>query len=407
MDTPFQTPPSQGTRVFRGACGILAAAALAQGAAVAVAWKDKPWVAALPSAAAGAPVLPSEGPVAPEDPPEADPFRTGAVLPADPHPELATPAGEEPLGPDPAEPVLSRPKVVVAAPLDVPITDETCLRHLDEGIYLRDRGDMIGAVHELRQALAMAPEHPRLLYQLASALDGMSQERKAAGHWRQLRLLGQGAGNYYQLAVERLKEGGSLPPPPNAPPEPGDEEKAGQFVVSQIKAERLPDNAGGEVWHISARIDHKGSEPVDVSQVAVKLHLFDEVNGQRVDRFYGEEPPWSWPDLPVDWADGSERVLFVVKRPPMSPEELVRLGQRKHYGEALEIRYGSSAVFSENQLQDMAAEPAFLADMAREIPETAPPDASPPGGDLFNPAIPAVLPDQPGALLFPGDKFDR
>ena len=184
MDTSFQTPPCQDSRVFRGACGVLATVVLAQGAAVAMAWKDKPWVAALPPA--GTPL--SATVPAPEEkiPAVTDPFQTGAILPADPHPELAAPPGEAPLDPDPAEPVLSRPKVVVAAPLDVPITDETCLGHLDEGIYLRDRGDMVGAVRELRQALTLAPEHPRLLYQLASALDGMSQERKAAEHWRSL-----------------------------------------------------------------------------------------------------------------------------------------------------------------------------------------------------------------------------
>lgn len=410
MDTSFPSPSSTGSSVFRGACAVLGVVALAQGAAVAMAWKDKshqaPVVTAAPAVPPPAPPAAAPAPPAAAPAPAADdPFRADAVVLDDPHPELAVPAGEEPLYPDPAGPVLARPNVITAAPLDVPITDEACLTHLDEGIYLRDRGDMIGAVKHLRLALEKAPEHPKLLYQLASAMDGMGQERKAAEHWRKLRLLGQGAGNYYQLAVERLKEGGSLPPPANAPAEPADEEKEGRFVVSNVKVDRLPDNAQGEVWSISGQIDHKGTEPVDVSQIAVKLHLFDEVNGQRIDRFIGEQPPHSWPDAPVDWSAGSEKFLFVFNRPPFTPDELVRLGQRKYYGYALEIRYGNAAEFSGNQLQDIAAEPAILADMAREMLEQAPGPAVPENGEMFDPAMPAVTPDQPGALLFPGDKF--
>jgi hypothetical protein len=340
-------------------------------------------------------------------PKEPDPFDPEAGDVADPHPELAGPAGEDPLLPDPAEPVIARPAPVVAAPLDVPITNETCLGHLDEGIYLRDRGDMVGAVSHLRKALELAPDHPKLLYQLAMALDGMSQEKKAAVHWRQLRLLGQEAGNYYQMATERLKDGGSLPPPPNAPAEPQDEEKERRFVVGSVKVERLPDTPSGEGWSFSGRIDHPGGGAVDVSQVCVKLHLFDEVNGQRIDRIFGAEPPVTWVNTPVDWKEGGESFEFVFSRPPLSPDELVREGQRKYYGYAMEIRYGSSAAFRENKLQDIAAEPSILADLSQEMPEAPPAPAVPAGGEFFDPMVPVAAPGQPSSDLFPGDRMDR
>ena len=329
-------------------------------------------------------------------PPVVDPFDPAGSGLEDPHPELAGPAGEDPMLPEPAEPVLARPPVVAVAPLDVPITDDACLGHLDEGIYLRDRGDMQGAVKALRQALELSPDHPKLLYHVAVTLDRMSLERKAAGHWRKLRLLGQEAGNYYQLAVERLKEGGGFQIPEDAGTE--EEEKEGRFVVSQVIVERIPGTSEGEVLKIQGQIDRKQTEAAEVSKVEMKLHLFDEINGQRIDRTTALPPVIEWLDAPVDWAGGSERFCFEYRQPPFSPDELVKLGQRKYYGYAIEFRYDG------NKLQDVAAEPLVLADYARDLPEGG---AGPPGGEGFDPLAPVHPPDQPDAVLFPGDKMDR
>lgn len=399
MDPDFQSTNPQSPGTFRVVWGVLAVVALAQGVAAAMAWKDH----RIPAAALMPPVAPPAA--IPAVALEPDPFSSESGALPDPHPELLKPAALEPGLPDPGEPVVAR-LVVMAAPLDVPITDAACLAQLDEGIYLRDRGDMVGAVAQLRGALELVPEHPKLLYQLALTLDGLSQERKASEHWRKLRLLGQGAGNYYQLAVERLKEGGSLPPPADTVFE-ADEVKQGRFTVSGVKVERLPDSALGESWIICGRIDRHQAEPAEVANIALKLHLFDEVNGQRIDRFLGEPPPHAWPETPVDWADGSERFEFVCNRPLLSPDELVKRGQRKFYGYALEIRYGTQADFKKNELQDLAAEPALLAEMSQEMPEWTAFEEPPPGLEGMIPGVSGALPDQPDAVLFPGDKFER
>ncbi len=404
---PAFHPSVTSQRVFQGACAVLTLVALAQGVAVAVARKEVPAGVRFPAAASAAAegpaslakpeAQPASGPAAPR---KADPFdATSPLQDEDPHPEMAGPVGEDPLLPDPAEPVLVRPAVVIPdAPLDVPITDEACLGHLDEGIYLRDRGDMVGAVTHLRKALELAPEHPRLLYQLASALDGMSQQRKAAPLWRQLRLLGQDAGNYYHLAVERLKEGGSLPAPDEATAEADEQVKEGRFLVSQVTVHRLSDSLDAEVLRIEGQIDRKQVAAAEVSLVDMKLHLFDEVNGQRIDRTTAIAPVIEWLDTPVDWTQGSERFRFEYRQPPLSPDELLKLGQRKYYGYAIEFRYDG------NKLQDIAAEPSILADMARDLPETA---IAHPEGENFDPGAALMPPGQPDAVLFPGDKMDR
>ena len=390
MDPDFPSTQSHGTRAYRVAWGAIAVVALAQGVAVAVAWKDqRSMTKTIVSSVAEIPET--------RRPQEPDPFSSAAVAIDDPHPELLKPAGGEPLMPDPAETVLARPAVVVTAPLDVPITDEACLAHLDEGIYLRDRGDMVGALTELRQALEGAPDHPKLLYQLALTLDGMSQERKAAEHWRKLRLLGQDAGNYYHLAVQRLKEGGSLPPPADMVFE-AEEVRQARFVVSGVKVEQLPATADGEVLRFVATIDRKQPEAADVAKMDIKLHLFDEVNGQKIDRTTALPPVIEWLNAPVDWAEGRERFSFEYRQPPLTPDELVKLGRRKYYGYAVEFRYDG------NQLQDVAAEPEMLADLAKELPEG---QGGSPEGEVMNPGGLGGLPGQPDAVLFPGDRLDH
>lgn len=405
-----------GNRLFRGACALLGAVALAQGAAVAVAWKVRMGtVASLPKASPALVPPTALEPPAPDEasavPAAIDPFSADAPHGDDPHPEMAGPPGEEPPVQDPAEPVSLRPPVVITAPLDVPITDEACLSFLDEGIYLQRRGDMSGAVSQLRQALALAPEHPRLLYHLAAALDVMSQERKAAEIWRKLRLLGVDAGNYYQLAVERFREGGSVAGKQETAGAADEEVKEGLLKVTGITVERVPGTVNGEVLTIQGAIERKQAELPDVKKLNIKLHLFDEVNSQRIDRTTARQPEIEWLDAPVDWAGGKERFRFEYRQPPLSPDELIKFGQRKYYGYAVELRYGEHAVFADNKLEDIAAEPSILADMSQEIPEAPPGPAIPGDGEMFDVngpgAGPAAPSGQPNAVLFPGDKFGQ
>ena len=174
--------PRKGARTFRAACGVLAAAAAAQ----AVAWG----VVSRPEVALSVPkVVAPPAPVAPvESPTPTDPFSSLAAPVEDPHPELSGPAGEEPVF-DPAEamlaakaqPVMSVPQkpVIKAAVLDVPLKDEAIREHVDQGLYMRTEGDVKGALEHFRAALQKQPDHPRLIYYTASAMDLMGLQKKA------------------------------------------------------------------------------------------------------------------------------------------------------------------------------------------------------------------------------------
>lgn len=381
---------------------VLAAVGLAQGAALAVAWKNYPGMA--PAAPRPVPVTKTALPADVQSPavPEAPPTAAGPVSVA----ELAVEAGEGDRSLD-AEalknagmdsentPVMARP-VVKTAYLNVPITDENCLRHLDEGIFLRDRGDMQGAMRELRAALSVMPEHPQLLYQTARTLDMMIQERKALVFWDQLRKLGPDAGNFYEMAVARMKELNGLPVEPVA----NEEEKEGRFALGKVTAERLAGTVNGEILRFQASVIRRQTEPVEVTKIWMKLHLFDIVNGQHIDRTTAVQPDVHWRDeteQKVDWNEGTEDFSFEYRQPPLTPDDIVKMGQRKYYGYAVELRYGEE---KSEKFQDMVADPKDLAEFARDLPEDlSPAGAGTPDAPAFGPA------GQPEGTLFPGDRF--
>src|SRR5579862_2406669 len=74
---------------------------------------------------------------------------------------------------------------------------------------LADRGDLSTALVRLHEALALAPEDPRVLAELAGDYDKLGSSDKATEYWQHLYSLGKNAGTYYDLANARLNPGGT------------------------------------------------------------------------------------------------------------------------------------------------------------------------------------------------------
>ena len=353
MTEPTANPSRPGARTFRAACLVLASVAVAQAAATA--WSSKTMEAAVEAP----PVV-----KAPERKP-ADRFLT-AVSEADPYPEMQSPAGDAPPG-DPAlamlapQPVLSMPKAV-AAPLDVPITDEEVLTSLDEALHLRGEGDMQGALARLRTALNKLPDHPRLLYQTARTLDTMGLTQKADPLWKALRKPGKGAGDFYTLAQDRMSEG----PQMNHEEE---EEKEGKFTVADLRDEEVSETVDGERVRFTAVLKKNTEEPLVLEKLrddmVLAIHFFDSVNGRRIARSQVPQPELLCASEPLDWTEGTETFTFEYWQPAMSPEQKLKYGRCKYYGCALEIIY-------RDKLQDSTATTQVLLQYARELPLPAP-----------------------------------
>jgi hypothetical protein len=341
-----------------------------------------------------APATPQTAPASPDDP-----FASLAAPVDDPHPELTGPAGEAPAF-DPAEVLLTvKPQPVmlvpqkapqkIAAPLDVPIRDEGVLTQVDEGLHLRTQGDMQGALTHFRTALQKHPNHPRLLYHAATVYDLMGLPRKADPLWKQLFTLGEGAGDFYKLAQERIADG----PPAGGEPE---EEKEGKFTILDLKEEKLATTAQGQKVQFVVKLKKNTDEKVNVGEdMFLAIHFFDTVRGTRIARSQVPQPELRPLEEPVDWADGTESFAFEYWQPDMTPEQFARFGRCEYYGCTLEV------VLS-GKLQDATATTAELLSYARELPLPAPetqdnilnstPDISlPPGrqpeSSLFPPAL--------------------
>ncbi len=410
--------PRRGTRTWRGAwvfLGLIAvgqatmALSLAPRPAV-IAVKPVPDVSAL-AALAAAPVHPAVLPPAVDgeaaglaivSPVEQDPFAAASQV-ADPHPEMAGPAGPAPAFdpaqemlagkgvitavPRPARPIIERPDVrpkVVTAPLDTPIIDTAVITRLEEGMHLRSQGDLMGALKPLREALEKEPGHPRLIYQLARTLDSMGQMRKAQPHWEALRELGAGVGDYYQLAVTRLRDG----VPVSTDPE---EQMGGGLTIVSLDEQKVADAPGGERVKFLVKVKKITTDPVNVeTDLAWTIHFFDSVNRKGLARSVAAPPALTPLDLPVDWAEGTESFSFEYWQPDMTPDELVAYGRCRYYGCALELSW-------KDKLQDATATTPELLDLAKEmpIPEQAP------GDDLLHGPAPALPSDAPDPALFP------
>src|SRR5436189_3273364 len=94
-----------------------------------------------------------------------------------------------------------------ASPPALSITD----RLLQEGIALRDRGDMTNALARLHEASERDPPNAMVLEEIAKTYESMQLFDRSNEMWRKLQEMGPAAGAAYELADRRLKLGVSTP----------------------------------------------------------------------------------------------------------------------------------------------------------------------------------------------------
>ena len=294
---------------------------------------------------------------------------------------MHAPAGDAPVEDPALEALKLVPSAVVkrVAPLDVPITDEEVLAHIDEGLELKGKGDMQGALTHFRAALKKLPDHPKLLYHTARTLDIMGLTQKAAPMWKTLFQLGPGTGDLYIFARDRMADG---TPVINEP----EEEKEGKFTIKDLKEVTFPESAAGERVRLTVVVKKNIPENVDLQrEMLLVTHFFDSVNGRRVARSLVDQPEVVCLSAPIDWADGTETFSFDYWQPAMTPEQLVKFGRCRYYGCALDVFY-------KDKLQDCSATAGDLVKMAHTLPQPAPSQ----GDSLLNTA-----PDGQEPSLFP------
>src|SRR5256712_6844099 len=133
-------------------------------------------------------------------------------------------------------PVTAQPAVSSAAVIPNPapsLVDQL----VQEGIELRDRGDMTNALARFQEALDSEPNNTAVLEEIAKTYESMQLLDRANETWRRIKEMGPSAGAAYELADQRLKLGVS----PLAPTS-----SDGASPVSDVAARRdIGGNTGG------------------------------------------------------------------------------------------------------------------------------------------------------------------
>lgn len=341
MSTPAPKP-SDGSRAFATAATVLGIIALAQVGAVIwfVAQYEPPPNEAAQAGSTIAETPPStalvaESPVGGGEAPKFNRTHAVANIPTI-DPSTATPPAIDEL--DPGE-----------VDEEVAIENKAALYYLDQGMALRNDGDMQGALVHFNSAASLEKDHPRILYEFAITYEEMGLSNKAANFWKSIFAMGPiRGGDYYSLADYRLK--GQVPKPEKAV---GPTKKT--LKIASAIAEPDDTVAEGERVVLNVLIKSPPGTLVNPQYVHVRVDFYDIVNEDMID-LTRAVPANRWVTQPIDWQNQNEELLEVTYfLPPQEDQEILDFGHRTYHGYVVKVYY-------HDQLQDAIAEPAELFD---------------------------------------------
>lgn len=364
-------PRSSFGRTLSVAGWVLAAAALGEIVAAGIALTDRarsvPALAIQPPAA-NALADNSTAPHPASTPSFGDPFAaqvastpSGAVAPALPLPTPAPTAAQAlpAATPAPALSTLPRPTPVEENQVAVPQSRLEGL--LAEATALRQRGDMSTAITRLREALAMSPNNPQVIAELAGTYEKMDLDDKALEQWRAIYDMGESAGIYYEAADAKLKaaqlaQGGTPEPSPGADDNSqvdanGFQQGAMLALVNLTTVEKPETSEGYKRFTLKIPVKRRPDTKIDVPGVVIQVFFYDQLGDDSVVRTNADVES-HWNALPADWVQDDIEVLDVdYTQAPPEPGKIEE--GRRYYGYIVCIYYNK-------QLQDQAADPVSL-----------------------------------------------
>ncbi len=277
----------------------------------------------------------------------------GSTIAAAPVPLPLTPDTHAPVAP--VAPVGTPSSVAEPAPVPpetpvdpFPIADERVRFFLGSALASREQGDMKAALTQLRAANDLLPNHPRLLYELASTYEAMTLPAKASPVWDQLSALGETAGMYFKLAQARFEQGDTRPPREVDTPL-----RLGKILE---RAEQAP--GGGEAVTLRIPVQALDGATIDPGRVSVVTQFYDEMAGEIVETdALTENHRWLSGEFPT-WTTNSVEFLDQPYR-RFGPAEAGLADGRRYHGYVVKLYY-------DDHLQDVVAKPAPLASRRAE-----------------------------------------
>ncbi len=234
---------------------------------------------------------------------------------------------------------------------------------------LRKNGNMQGALQALLQAENAAPDHPRILSQLAATYMGMGVKQTSDEYWKQVISLGSvAAGPYFSIADRVLRpeslidDTAALERP--AAPEPV--QVTPVLSIGEVKVDEQDPGEAGQRVSLRIVVDAIDGEKHAGEDLALFVYFYDLVNGSQILESTADTS-YLYPTEPYDWdVNGREEIVVNYNQPRFSPEEEVELGSRTYYGYAIQLYY-------RDILQDRLVKPSEILKLRLDPPElTAP-----------------------------------
>ncbi len=264
------------------------------------------------------------------------------------------PPSSEPIAPPP------KPVPVSSAKLNPQAPPETRYQELVlTGKQLRERGDTGSALVKLREAMALEPQNPEVIAELAVTFERMSQMDKAAEQWKRIFDMGDAAGSFFIAAESRMKMsqaqaiaaaqsiqgvGANNAPLSRLKPD-------AVLGIGEITRQDKPES-GGLRFALRVPIKSKRGEKVGVADVDIHVLFYDMVDDKTPVQT-SADVSYRFASAPIDWATGDPEMLEVEysQQPPLARGP--KTEKRVYHGYVVRVYY-------KGQLQDLRAEPETL-----------------------------------------------
>lgn len=248
------------------------------------------------------------------------------------------------------------------------LTDKRAEQLLHDAVRSRQQDDIGTAIAKLREAERLIPNHPRLLFELATTLEQIGRTDKAAEAYQKVHAMGADVtGPYHALAYQKLTEGMR-----SITSEAPIEEVVYIGNVDERRDPIIDPGDGSNIGltlEITASIQSRPGAVIEDSanDVYIAVHLVDIVDGFKEELIASEPPKQQWLELPVDWKDGGlETLRLTYTLPQMQDVHGLNATNRKYLGYVIELYY-------KGRLVDLVARPRRL---ARFTPSEAQPDTT-------------------------------
>ncbi len=226
-------------------------------------------------------------------------------------------------------------------------------------------GDMRQCILKLEAASAINPKHPAVLYFFGMAYEALKNVDKAREYYMQVFLLREKAGQFFDKAAFRLKNGFETPA-----------SMRGKMAFGPCQVTRKAGAGDGETVVLHLPVLLAPDEEINPKDVDIKVQFFDLVNGRdialtRADasiRFLNES---------ANWADGEEVLEIVYHMPVLTDEEFAAYGELTYYGYAVRLYY-------QGELLDCEGSPRSLVLVEQRLQSTSPNAAEAGDGDFFS-----------------------